>query len=61
MQNALPEGVPWGPVSGATLSLGWRLQTGAGTQQPPGSPGGGGLFLPTSVRVSSVHPHTLFC
>lgn len=26
MQNALPEGVPWGPVSGATLSLGWRLQ-----------------------------------
>lgn len=27
MQNALPEGVPWGPVSGATLSLGWRLQT----------------------------------
>ena len=29
MQNALPGGVPWGPVSGAALSPGWRLQVGA--------------------------------
>lgn len=40
MQNALPEGVPWGPVSGATLSLGWRLQTRglahSSLQAPPG-------------------------
>ena len=40
MQNALPQGVSWGPVSGAALSLGWRLQVGglahSGLQAPPG-------------------------